>query len=74
MKKFINLFFAALKVLVHVKAAGVNPADTYLRAGGYHSPQLPFTPGFDAAGIVEKVGADVTRFKKGDRLVKFIMQ
>ena len=38
------------QVLVRVNAAGVNPVDTYIRAGQYASnPNLPFTPGKDAA-------------------------
>ena len=57
------------QVLVHIKAAGVNPVDTYLRTGNHaHAPQLPYTPGKDAAGIVESVGDAVTRFKPGDRV------
>jgi NADPH2:quinone reductase len=57
------------QVLVRVKAAGVNPADTYVRSGAYAiKPPLPFTPGFDAAGVVEDVGAGVTGLSKGDRV------
>ena len=48
------------QVLVKVHAAGVNPYDTYMRSGNYAiKPQLPYTPGSDAAGIVEAVGAGV---------------
>jgi len=57
------------QVLVQVKAAGVNPVDTYIRAGVYpRKPNLPYTPGTDAAGIVELVGPNVKRFKPGDRV------
>jgi len=57
------------QVLVRVKAAGVNPADTYVRSGAYAiKPPLPFTPGFDAAGVVEAVGAGVTGVAVGDRV------
>lgn len=57
------------QVLVQVKAAGVNPVDTYLRTGIYaHAPKLPYTPGKDAAGIVGSVGEGVTKFKAGDRV------
>ncbi|HTL46610.1 MAG TPA: NADPH:quinone reductase [Verrucomicrobiae bacterium] len=57
------------QVLVKVQAAGVNPVDTYIRAGTYPvKPALPFTPGFDAAGVVEAVGEGVRKFKKGDRV------
>ncbi|MEP6900280.1 MAG: NADPH:quinone reductase [Actinomycetota bacterium] len=58
------------QVLVRIKAAGVNPVDTYVRAGTYtQKPNLPYTPGKDGAGIVEKVGANVTKFKVGDRVL-----
>ncbi len=57
------------QVLVSVKAAGVNPVDTYIRGGQYASkPSLPFTPGKDAAGIVEAVGETVEKVKVGNRI------
>ena len=57
------------QVLVRIHAAGVNPVDTYLRTGIHaHAPKLPYTPGKDAAGIVEEVGDAVTKFKIGDRV------
>src|SRR6201993_3103713 len=57
------------QVLVRVQAAGVNPYDTYMRAGTYPiKPPLPYTPGSDAAGTVEAVGPGVTRVKPGDRV------
>jgi len=59
---------AAGELVVTVKAIGVNPVDTYIRAGGYGPREFPFTPGFDAAGVVESVGPGVTRFKTGDRV------
>ncbi len=46
------------QVLVRLMAAGVNPVETYIRAGTYAKlPALPFTPGSDGAGVVEKIGA-----------------
>ncbi len=58
------------QILVNIKAAGVNPVDTYVRGGQYaQKPNLPYTPGKDAAGVVEKVGADVEKFKTGDRVL-----
>jgi NADPH2:quinone reductase len=58
-----------VQVLVHVRAVGVNPYDTYMRAGTYAiKPQLPYTPGSDAAGTVEAVGSGVTKVKPGDRV------
>lgn len=60
---------AGTQVLIRIKAAGVNPVDTYLRTGNHaHAPKLPYTPGKDAAGIVEAVGDAVTKFKVGDRV------
>jgi len=57
------------QVLVRVHGAGVNPYDTYMRAGNYPiKPPLPYTPGSDAAGVVESVGEGVTRAKVGDRV------
>jgi NADPH2:quinone reductase len=57
------------QVLVRVHAAGVNPYDTVTRAGTYAiKPQLPYTPGSDAAGTVEAVGPGVTKVKPGDRV------
>jgi len=44
------------QVLVRVHASGVNPVDTYIRGGLYAAkPALPYTPGKDAAGVVEAV-------------------
>jgi len=63
------LHAGAGQVLVRVKAVGVNPVDTYVRQGNYAiKPPLPYTPGGDAAGIVESVGAGVEGFAPGDRV------
>jgi len=57
------------QALVRVRAAGVNPVDTYIRAGRYaHMPAMPYIPGGDAAGVVEAVGKDVTNVTVGDRV------
>src|SRR5688572_29256323 len=56
------------QVLIRVAAAGVNPVDAYIRAGAYSMSNLPYTPGFDAAGTVEKIGPDVDGVKAGDRV------
>ncbi len=57
------------QVLVRIRAAGVNPVDTYIRSGSYAlMPPLPYIPGTDAAGVVEAVGEGVKRVKKGDRV------
>ncbi len=56
------------QVLVRMHAAGVNPVETYIRAGTYpRKPALPFTPGNDGAGVVEQVGEDV-KVRPGDRV------
>ncbi|WP_329253584.1 NADP-dependent oxidoreductase [Streptomyces sp. NBC_01478] len=57
------------EVLLRVAGAGVNPGDTVLRAG--RVPELvtlPWTPGNDVAGVVERIGEGVTRFAPGDRV------
>lgn len=57
------------QIVVRVRAAGVNPVETYVRAGAYGMlPHLPYTPGSDGAGDVESVGAGVTTFAPGDRV------
>jgi NADPH:quinone reductase len=60
---------AANQVLVRVRAAGVNPYDTYMRNGTYAiKPPLPYTPGSDAAGDVEAIGEGVSNINRGDRV------
>jgi NADPH2:quinone reductase len=57
------------QVLVRMHAIGINPVETYIRAGTYaRLPALPYTPGNDGAGIIEQVGDSVTDFKPGDRV------
>lgn len=57
------------QVLVRVHAAGVNPYETYIRAGKYALlPALPYTPGSNGAGLVEAVGDGVKKVKPGDRV------
>ncbi len=57
------------QVLVRIKAAGVNPVDAYVRSGIYAKrPSLPYTPGADAAGVVEGVGKGVTGITAGARV------
>lgn len=55
------------EILVKIYAAGVNFIDIYHRTGLYPLP-LPFTPGLEAAGVVEAVGAKVTDFSVGDKV------
>src|SRR5215210_5075371 len=57
------------QVVVRVHAAGVNPVDTYIRAGAYGGKVTPpYTPGTDAAGIVAAVGNGISRLKVGARV------
>ena len=63
------------EMLVKVFAAGVNSFDGTLRSGKYAKPngtQLPWHPGYDIAGIVEKVGGKVSKFKVGDPVYAMI--
>ena len=56
------------QALVAIKAIGVNPVDVYLHTGAYtRKIALPYTPGSDAAGIIESVAAGVP-FQPGDRV------
>ncbi|EFP00974.1 hypothetical protein CRE_20754 [Caenorhabditis remanei] len=59
----------ANQILVRNHASGVNPVDTYIRAGQYAKlPTLPYVPGKDGAGVVELVGENVKNVKVGDRV------
>ena len=55
------------EALIHLKAAGLNFIDIYMRSGRYPT-ELPYTPGFEGAGIVEAIGDGVTEVKPGDRV------
>ncbi len=57
------------QVRVRLHAAGVNPVETYIRAGTYaNKPALPYTPGSDGAGVVDAVGDGVAGLAVGDRV------
>jgi NADPH:quinone reductase-like Zn-dependent oxidoreductase len=63
------------QVLVTVHAASVNPVDFRIGSGKYPSvrdDRLPHTPGRDVSGVVEKCGAQATRFKVGDAVFGMI--
>jgi len=55
-------------ILVEIRAAGVNPVDTYFRDGSYEPFELPMTPGVDFAGEVVETSQYVTEFEAGDRV------
>ncbi len=57
------------QVVVRVRAVGVNPVESYIRTGTYAiKPALPYTPGADAAGVVDAVGKGVNSLKPGVRV------
>ncbi len=61
------------QVLIQVHAASVNRGDLDRREGVYPTvDDLPFSPGWDVAGVVESVGNDVTHCKPGDRVVGIV--
>ena len=60
---------AAGQIRVRNTAIGVNFVDVYNRAGIYKGAQLPFTPGAEAAGVVDALGEGVSGLKAGDRVV-----
>jgi NADPH:quinone reductase-like Zn-dependent oxidoreductase len=63
------------EILIKVFGAGVNSFDGVLRSGKYATifkMRLPWIPGYDVAGTVEKIGGKVTKFKVGDPVYAFI--
>lgn len=58
----------ARNVLIRVKAAGICHSDAHYRAGKSRVHPLPLTLGHEVAGVVEQVGAEVTRLQAGDRV------
>ena len=63
------------QILVRVIAAGVNPVDAGIRSGKsakFFGVTLPWIPGFDVAGVVEKAGAKITKFKTGESVYGII--
>lgn len=62
------------QVLIHVRAASVNPVDYKVRSGDFHKSQtkLPATLGRDVSGVVEAVGPGVTDYKPGDEVYAFL--
>ena len=65
---------AADEILIRVVATSINPIDCKIRAGGMtksHPLALPATLGWDASGVVDSVGANVSRFKPGDAVFTY---
>lgn len=63
------------EVLVRVRAAGVNPVDWKLAAGGLDAlmeARFPIIPGWDVAGVVEAVGLDVSEYAVGDEVLGYV--
>ncbi|MCD9186951.1 MAG: quinone oxidoreductase [Pyrinomonadaceae bacterium] len=58
------------EILIKVAAAGINYADTMMRAGNYLTkPELPVTLGYEAAGTIESLGENVSNLKVGQRVL-----
>jgi NADPH:quinone reductase-like Zn-dependent oxidoreductase len=65
------------EVLIHVRAAGANPFDWKVADGvlkDEREHRFPLILGFDAAGVVERVGADVTQFAEGDNVYGYLLK
>src|SRR5213596_123514 len=63
------------EIRVRVMAAGVNPVDSYVRQGMFAKRGLDNRPaiiGYDIAGVVEKTGADIKKFKAGDAVYSYL--
>jgi NADPH:quinone reductase-like Zn-dependent oxidoreductase len=63
------------EILIRVISAGVNPVDAAICAGHmsrFLGDRLPLIPGMDVAGMVEKTGAKITKFKKGDPVYAYL--
>jgi NADPH:quinone reductase-like Zn-dependent oxidoreductase len=63
------------ELVVRVRASSVNPVDVIIAAGGlrqYAEYEFPVTIGRDFAGVVERVGSNVTRFRAGDEVFGFV--
>ena len=63
------------QILVRAIAAGVNPVDASIRSergAKFFGITLPFIPGYDIAGVVEKTGAKIAKFKPGDSVYAYL--
>ena len=65
------------EVLIRVRAAGVNPFDWKVADGALEDQmkhRFPLIPGFDAAGVIERVGAGVTELAEGDEVYGYLFK
>jgi NADPH2:quinone reductase len=63
----------ARQVVIDVEATGVNYADAIMVAGQYQTrPPFPFSPGLETAGVVARCGAEVVRYRPGDRVMAIL--
>jgi NADPH:quinone reductase len=70
LEEFASLPLKPGQVRVSIRAAGINFPDILMAAGDYQlKPELPFTPGMEAAGDISEIADDVTGFKIGDRVI-----
>lgn len=72
--KFVNVEIPVIdsnQVLIRVESTSVNFADIKTRYGKKDARKLPFIPGIDAAGIIERVGSDVVELEAGQRVIAF---
>ena len=63
------------QLLIAMMAAGVNPVDFKIRSGKYPAvkdDRLPYTLGREVSGVVEKCGAQATKFKVGDEILGMV--
>ncbi|CAD7726532.1 Quinone oxidoreductase 1 [Xanthomonas hydrangeae] len=56
------------EVVIQHHSIGVNFHDAYVRSGSYKTLTLPGVPGIEAAGTIQAIGSQVTKFKPGDRV------
>src|SRR5690242_13560660 len=64
-------------VLLRTRAAGVNPVDWKILAGGLDAVlrvHFPLVPGWDLAGVVEAVGAAITEYAPGDEVIGYVRE
>jgi alcohol dehydrogenase len=60
------------EILIRNQAIGFNPIDYQIRQHGFEELQAPIILGFDVAGVVEDVGADVTNVRRGDEVMAWL--